>query len=89
MSKQVQCPNCKSYNVKVTDKARKWTLGIVFLIAGAAFYYLGYIADAGLLSVALVIGVAMIPIGLFYMLLALTHKQDTAVCKECKMKFTP
>jgi len=89
MIKQVQCPNCQSYNVKVTTKGSKFKVGISCLIFGAVLYYLGYIADAGLLSICLVLGVALVSVGLVYIALALTHKEDKAICKACQFKFNP
>ena len=87
MENATQCPNCKSFKVKVWNKKYKLSLSIVLGILGALLYYLGVISSVSILSLGLVIGIGLMIVALFYLFDYFRHKEDVGICKSCNMKF--
>lgn len=90
MEKQVQCPNCKSFKVKVESKKSKMTSGLSLLVLGGLLVLIGNnVTESMMVVLSWVFGYSLLFIGLAYVVMAIAHKADKATCRSCKMTFSP
>jgi hypothetical protein len=83
MSNQVQCPNCRSYKVKVVDKAYRRTTGLILIMLGAIFLYGAFNDAPGLI----IIGLPLALWGGYKMYLGFESDVAKGHCNQCNYDF--
>lgn len=78
---RLQCSNCNSFKLKVYSRQYKFVIGILLTALGFLLS-LTWNTENTLILVAIV-GYGMIPVGLTYIILGITHSSTKVVCKSC------